>query len=517
MKEAEIFDVFIAGGGIIACTFARILVDAGLSVAIADAGEYESRRPGENHKNIWKHQRNLVHYGHFVKGQMYPASVPSADPPSTRNMNNPSQDPNTNLPGAVVAYALGGMAIHWTCAIPRHNADIERINFIPSHDWDVLYNDAEKLLNLHSDIFSGSVRHKVLKRFLNGLGLAATDTPLAGERRRDNPEFVNFVGADTVLGDKLAEPGHNAKLTILAQHRVTRLVHKGEKVRYAEVRDMKSGNDKKIHANTFIVAAGWLHTPQILWNSGIHAHESSALGRYLTDHTFTACTVLLKKEIIDEMSVEAEKMSQNSSDSGLDSLPVPMKDPPPHLYVPISKERLWHSMIFRESFHFDPLPDDVDDRRIIDLKWFGMVDPNPENRVTFSASNRDMLGMPQPTFHVRLGDNDNVRLAQMMDDMKNVAQQLGSYLPGPPKDPKKYEPVIVPLGASTHTMGLTRMSSDEDGGRESVVDSNSKVWGFDNLYVGGNCIIPTANASNPTLTSVALAIRAANQIKSKEA
>jgi len=501
-------DVFIIGGGIIAATFARILVDGGHSVIMADAGGQHSLRAGENLKNFPTYQTDLDQFGGIVRGLMHPVSVPPAKgKPYTANALNPRQDPEKNLPGAVAAYNVGGMAIHWTCAIPRQHETLERPQFIASGEWNNLYTEAEGRLNCHTNICEHSLRHKALKRVLTERGCPVQDTPLAAERDARNPEFVRYTGTDTVLGP-LADDGANEAFTLLREHRVSELRSASGRVRSAVLRDLRTKEEKVIEADAFVVAAGWVHTAQILWNSGIQRDENSALGRYLTDHLFTGCQVSLSDGILAEIEALASEGTLLSSNPAADPLPIPMNDAPFHLHLPIDEQHPWQGLIFREAFtdvtqRFDPETQRIDSRLVVDFKWFGTIDPNRENRMTFEEDIRDRIGMPQPTFHFELGAADRDREARMLEHMKEVASLVGPYLP-------TSQPTRVPLGASTHTMGATRMGEKDDG--TSVVDPYSKVWGLDNLYVGGNCVLPTANAANPTLTSVVLAIRAARRL-----
>lgn len=60
-----------------------------------------------------------------------------------------------------------------------------------------------------------------------------------------------------------------------------------------------------------------------------------------------------------------------------------------------------------------------------------------------------------------------------------------------------------------HHMGTTRMDADPARG---VVDADCRVHGFDNLFIAGCSVFPTAGFANPTLTIVALALRLADHL-----
>ena len=84
-----------------------------------------------------------------------------------------------------------------------------------------------------------------------------------------------------------------------------------------------------------------------------------------------------------------------------------------------------------------------------------------------------------------------------------AARALGNYA-------GNQGPWLMGLGKSLHYQGTIRMGEHDDG--TNVCNANSQVWGFDNLFVGGNGVIPGATACPPTLTSVALAAYAMDKV-----
>jgi choline dehydrogenase-like flavoprotein len=473
-------DVLIVGSGPIGATFARSLVAAGRRVLMIDAGPQLGPRPGEHLKNAFAYQRDPDRFADIIRGLLHPVSVPPGVPG-----HNPRQDPAAGMPGAAVSFGVGGMFTHWTSQTPRQHPQLERGSFIDTAGWDLLYDRAEALVGTRTDLFDGSVRHQAIIRALGEHygrrlpeGYGVQSLPMAGQRHPDHPGFVRFSGTDTVLGPLVDGA---AGFRILANHRCRRLVHGGGVVRGAEVEDVRAWRTLHIAAATTIVACGPILTPQLLFASGI---RPPALGRYLHEHPM-ACGQIVIPGV-------------------LEGEPIPENDPPPMVWVPVSEDRPWHAQVHRNWTGHEDLPPGVDDRVVVDLTWFGMVDPVASNRIAFEENMTDRFGMPMPTFEYRLGDDDRQRGGRMMADLEEAAAALGDYVGG--RDPQWLSP-----GSSLgHLQGTTRIGAEDDG--TSVVDPSSRVWGFTNLLLGGTGLIPDRNACNPTLTAMALALRAADTL-----
>jgi choline dehydrogenase-like flavoprotein len=132
--------------------------------------------------------------------------------------------------------------------------------------------------------------------------------------------------------------------------------------------------------------------------------------------------------------------------------------------------------------------------------------PNPESRVTLSAD-RDRLGLNRVRLNWQLSPIDilsSVRTQQILDAELHRAG-LGRLLiemhdSSPPQG----------LHGGYHHMGTTRMHVNP---RHGVVDENCRVHGLSNLFIAGPSVFPTGGYANPTLTTVALAVRLADHVK----
>jgi pyranose oxidase len=390
-----------------------------------------------------------------------------------------------------------------------------------------LYDEAESLLARSTSVFASSARHLLVKRVLQRAGedcADVTELPLAVSDRADSAhtQAVTWSAADTVLGD-LADPAHTppqGSFTLLPEHQCLRLeiagAGKHQRVQYAVVRDLRDVREEiRLRAGTYVVACGAVPTPQLLYSSGV---TLPALGRYLTEQPLSFCQVVLQQQHMDHVEDilgaeepaagrvaryrAAQLKKLHSGDKCADPVPFPPDERDPNLALLVSERRPWHCQIHRDAFTYGAVPPNVDPRLIVDLRWFGISRPRPENRVTFSRGLRDTFDMPQPTFHFRLDEAERRASDRMNEHMLRTAAALGGFMPGS-------EPVFLTPGLPLHIAGTTRMGRSP---LDSVVDEYSKVWHIDNLYLGGNGLHPYGNASNPTLTSVAMALHAADTI-----
>ncbi|KAG9765646.1 hypothetical protein KCU73_g333, partial [Aureobasidium melanogenum] len=526
-------DVLIVGSGPVGATYARKLVDAGIKVIMVEMGAQETKIPGEHKKNVINFQKNTNAFINVIQGELQKLSVPTmagvfpdlnpesfSSQKTVLNGQNPKQDRNTNLDAASATRAVGGMSNHWTCCTPEPLPGVERPDSFSDQEWERLFREARELIKTPIDSngegtqFENSLRQQLVKKTLREAfqkeGRVFKAMPLACQRRQDNPDWVDWSSSATVF-DGITSGNPNFELW--SEHQCSKVLRDPEsgEIRGAEVHDLRNNQKKFIEAKFYVICAGAVLTPQLLFNSKFEGHLP-ALGRYMTEQPMTFCQVVLRKSLID--SVRSQKVAKDhEAKYPWDPLPFPFNDPDPQVTQPLTKERPWHTQIHRDAFSYGLVPDIYDQRTIVDLRFFGYVEPNIDNRVEFASDNvdangsvepgiKDMYGMPQPTFYYKLSPEDASRADAMMTDMIDVAIKLGGFLPGA-------LPQFMAPGSALHICGTTRVGKSVG---DSCVNKESRVHGSKNLFLGGCNVIPTKIACNPTLTAMCYGIIGAEAI-----
>jgi pyranose oxidase len=508
-------DVLIIGSGPIGATYARIIAQnrPNAKILMVDAGPKITNKNGQHVKNITdsKELEKAQILSQGPKKEAYPmisitqraAAVERGELTAeilaragTHLVTYQADDLAKNeMPAAAVSTNVGGMGSHWTCACP-HPGNEERIPFIPPNELDDPLEKAKKILHVTQNAFSTSPESLAIIKTLGGIfnQNASPDRivqpmPLACKMGENGERY--WVGSDVILGDLVTVPNPNFELR--SETICRKLTHENGKISGEIIEHLPSGKQEKIEAKIVIVAADALRTPQLLWASGI---RPKALGHYLNEHPFIFTFVELKDDLVDKNIAEAYNPN-NRTEPTVGVFWVPF-DAPNHPF---------HGQIM----HMDLSPmktivtdaDPQNPKHIVGLGWGCLKEIRFEDCIEFSETETDYLGMPKMNFKFNYTERDKKAMEKAKAKQTQAAEAFGKVI-------KDGDQTVMPAGTSMHYEGTTRMGVENDG--TSVCDTYSKVWDFDNLFVGGNGVIPVSTTSNPTLTSVALAIRSCEKL-----
>ena len=525
-------DILIIGSGPVGATYAKIISDKvpQAKILMVDLGPKLSDKLGQHFKNIEggsaKEEAQIKSQGpnqsaypmitvaeRAAAAQKGTLSLAMLARSGTHLVTDNLEDLAKNeMPAASLSSNVGGMGAHWTCACPRPGND-ERIPFIPEKELNDAFIKAEELLCVNQNTFPDTSEGLAILTILGGVlnpqlspERQVQKMPLASKPNEDGTPY--WVGSDVILGD-LAKPDYQGNFEIRAETICRKLLLKSDleneksesqsqnRISGAVIEHLPTGKQEIVRAKIVIVTADAMRTPQLLWASGI---RPKALGHYLNEHPFIFTFVELKP--LSELTGLSENFAENLNTA----VQIPKSKEPTIgvFWVPFdAPNHPFHGQIM----HMDVSPLKIEThgnpKHIVGLGWGCLKEVRYEDHIVFSENEKDYLGMPKMSFKFTLTEKDRASIAEAMKIQAKAAAAFGKVI-------KEGEQTLMPPGTSLHYEGTTRMGKENDG--TSVCDTFSQVWDFENLFVGGNGVIPMATTSNPTLTSVALAIRSAERI-----
>ncbi|KAF8754764.1 GMC oxidoreductase [Rhizoctonia solani] len=478
------YDVFIAGSGplgyfilsllyarqfsdlpALRATYARQILETHESarVLMVEVGAQESPVVGMNLKNEVKYQKDFdafseyldsrkssfmhIHFeqftAHIIRGAMQPMSIPPAggflsalqgdawSQPEGRSSvaspYNPDQDHTQALGyGASLVRLVVCLPIGLVAAVAEPHDDELIQSPIERSEMRKLLERGKKLLNVHTDQFDTSIRHQLVKKALTDAyqsrGINATNLPLAAERSKVNDTLIDWSGMNTLLTEYL-----------VVKFEADPDAWENQECIGAKLRTRK---EEEIKAKVFIATCGVICTPQLLWNSGI---RHKALGCFLTGHSHSFCQMYQYSRLFRKTLLDTLKTNSSTNSDPNDEIPIPLDDLEPQVGIPYSPSHPFHTQFHRDAFSYGDVGPQIDQRVVLDIRYFCMLEVQESNRISFATEDRlgrpntDIYGMPQPTFHFKTTAKDNQLAQIMMKEMCEAANILGSYLPSAPR------------------------------------------------------------------------------------
>jgi len=268
----------------------------------------------------------------------------------------------------------------------------------------------------------------------------------------------------------------------------------------------------EVKARLVVLCASTIESVRILLHStekyqtGGLVNESGLLGRYLIDHISTMRFFVLP---------EFAQPSNIFDLSGCDSFFVPRFTNLEGVQESFLRGYgLWGGV---QRVGIPPVLSQMGDRAIGFLVGHGEVLPYYDNRVRLDSSVVDAWGIPVPHIDMEWSDNEHRMRAHMLEQIETLVDKAGGQcldlpnlfraplIAGPLRWVEGKSMTATPPGFYVHELGGARMGTSP---QNSVLNPYNQCWESPNLLVVDGSCWPSAGWQNPTLTEMAITVRA---------
>lgn len=532
----EPFDAIVVGSGATGGWAAKKLTEAGMRVVLLEAGAKITPKDFTEHQQSWQlpylGMSPLIAKDRPIQGRCYACSehnykwfVSDTDNPYIQ------EKPYWWIRQRV----LGGRSLSWG----RQSYRMSNLDFkAASHDgygedWPLSYEDlvpyyeeveryvgisgrAENLPQLPDSVFLPPMEMTCGETILRDnvkqkLGRTVTIGRVAiltkahngrqpchycGPCERGCTTFSYFNSVTTTIPDALK----TGRLTLVTDAVAARVNTKDGKATGVSYIDRTTREPREVRAKIVLLCASTLESTRLLLNSGI-CNSSGALGHYLMDHIYQGGAA--------------------GTMPGLEAKPwAGMPQRPNGIYIPRFrnvKEKVTNGFIrgygyqggSSPSFEFGSPGFGASYKNAVrNGKWginitaWGECLARHENKVELDPNRVDAWGVPVLKVSADWSDNEK----KLWDDSRVQAAEMLEA--GGAKDVKLTGEHSVP-GFCIHETGTARMSADP---KKGVVNQYCQAHDVPNIFVTDGACWVSSGCQNPTLTMMAITVRACDYI-----
>lgn len=436
------------------------------------------------------------------------------------------------------ARGVGGSTLHWEGYTLRFHANDFRLRSLYgiAEDWPISYEDlepyygkAEKVLGVAGAAddpwasprstpfplppFAFSYSDGLFARACNTLGITLHRLPQArnsiayGGRSqcqayatchvcptgaKASVDLTHIPQAEATGNAQVLTDITVLRLEIDRSGRVSNLVYAGH-----------DKEERRLSARFFVIAAGAVETPRLLFLSASDAfpqglaNRSGHVGKYFMSQPVIDVTGRVKEKVYPyRIGFSTAMASQFAVDRDrskrgafyLEFLNSAGPTPPEIARASGKWGEALRKHVRQEFGH------------TLGIRIFCEQLPDPRNSISLNRQVRDYFGSPVPHITYDVVGHERETLEEAKGIAGKILEVMGAV------DIRSSD-----LYLSAHQIGTHRMGKDP---RTSVVDANLRAQDVPNLYLIGSGCFVTASSSPPTLTIAALAIRLAEHITS---